>query len=61
MVVEKRKVTVYVCERCEHEWIPRDALKGEGELPTICPKCKSPYWNKPRQNPTNKKNTRKKR
>lgn len=32
------------CERCSHEWIPRD----EGE-PNVCPKCKSPYWNKPRK------------
>ncbi len=49
MVVELRKVTVYVCERCGHEWIPRDALGDEQVMPTICPKCKSPYWNKPRK------------
>jgi len=36
----------YVCERCKHEWVPRSKID---ELPTICPKCKSPYWNKPRQ------------
>lgn len=35
----------YRCERCEHEWIPRDT---ENE-PRVCPKCKSPYWNKPRK------------
>jgi len=35
----------FKCERCEHEWIPND-IKQE---PTVCPKCKSPYWNKPRQ------------
>ena len=35
------------CDRCGHEWIPR----GESDLePTVCPKCKSPYWNKPRKN-----------
>ena len=33
----------YRCERCEHEWVPR----GENE-PRVCPKCKSPYWNKAR-------------
>lgn len=33
------------CERCEHEWVPRD----KGQEPTVCPKCKSPYWNKPRK------------
>jgi predicted Zn-ribbon and HTH transcriptional regulator len=31
------------CQRCGHEWTPRV------EKQTICPKCKSPYWNKPRQ------------
>ena len=30
------------CLRCEHEWQPRQ------EVVTICPKCKSPYWNVPR-------------
>lgn len=35
----------YICERCDHEWIPRDF---ESE-PRVCPKCKSPYWNKPRK------------
>lgn len=32
------------CERCNHEWRPRDKAKD----PTVCPKCKSPYWNTPR-------------
>jgi hypothetical protein len=36
----------FQCERCKHIWTPRS--KAE-ELPTICPKCKSPYWNKPRK------------
>ncbi len=43
----------YRCLRCEHEWVPR----GVGEIdpkkpppePRVCPKCKSPYWNKPRK------------
>ena len=35
----------YRCERCEHEWIPRD-IKNE---PRVCPKCKSAYWNTPRK------------
>ena len=38
------KVKGYRCERCGHEWIP----KGKEE-PRVCPKCKSPYWNKPRK------------
>ena len=37
------------CERCEHEWVPR-AESEEG--PTVCPKCKSPYWAKPRKSAT---------
>lgn len=32
------------CYRCKHAWVPRDI----GEIPTICPNCKSPYWNKPK-------------
>ncbi len=29
------------CKRCGHLWYPR-----KPEIIT-CPKCKSPYWNKP--------------
>lgn len=36
----------YQCDRCEHEWYPRLQTT---ELPAICPKCKSAYWNKPRR------------
>lgn len=35
----------YRCERCGHEWLPRQT----GEEPKVCPKCKSPYWNSPRK------------
>lgn len=48
--VSKITVTLYTCERCEHKWIPREAIAGTEALPTVCPKCKSPYWNRPRQN-----------
>ncbi|SMH34082.1 hypothetical protein SAMN06264941_0803 [Methanohalophilus portucalensis FDF-1] len=33
------------CYRCDYEWtssFPRE--------PNVCPKCKSPYWSKPRKN-----------
>ena len=40
------------CERCGHEWVP----KTSGVEPMTCPKCRSPYWNRPRR--TAKKNTR---
>ncbi len=33
------------CERCEHEWLPRE----KNREPRVCPKCKSPYWNLPRK------------
>jgi len=32
------------CKRCVRSWMPR-----KKELPTQCPKCKSPYWNKDRK------------
>ena len=34
----------YRCEKCDHEWVPR-----LDEEPRVCPKCKNPYWNKPRK------------
>jgi hypothetical protein len=36
----------YKCERCAHEWIPRSVGSPP---PETCPKCKSPFWNKPRK------------
>lgn len=30
------------CLRCGHNWIPRKETP-----PKRCPKCNSPYWNKP--------------
>lgn len=33
------------CYRCGHSWIPRD----ENNKPPVCPKCKSPYWDKPKR------------
>lgn len=50
MATEQRMMTVFICERCEHDWVPRDAEV----LPMVCPKCKSPYWNTPRRNPAPK-------
>ncbi len=32
------------CLRCGHEWIPRSEAR-----PGNCPKCNSPYWDKPRK------------
>jgi len=44
MAVEKITVLKCKCERCGHEWITRTE-----EMPKVCPKCKSPYWNVPRK------------
>jgi hypothetical protein len=38
------QLTGFVCERCEHSWVPR----MDSRKPRVCPKCKSPYWNRPR-------------
>ena len=37
----KIEVKGYKCERCSHEWIPR-----KKDYPTLCPNCKSAYWDK---------------
>jgi DNA-directed RNA polymerase subunit RPC12/RpoP len=34
----------YRCLRCGHEWLPR-----QEQEPRCCPKCKSPYWDRPRK------------
>jgi predicted Zn-ribbon and HTH transcriptional regulator len=41
----KIEVDGYQCLRCGHRWVPRNV----DVEPTICPKCKSPYWNKARR------------
>jgi predicted Zn-ribbon and HTH transcriptional regulator len=45
-IMAKVKITVdgFLCERCRHKWVPK-----KEDLPLVCPKCKSPYWNKPRK------------
>lgn len=35
---------VFKCSRCGHEWTPRKATIVNKTLPSICPKCRSPYW-----------------
>jgi DNA-directed RNA polymerase subunit RPC12/RpoP len=39
---------VYVCLRCGHSWVSRPALSWRGR-PARCAKCRSPYWDRPRQ------------
>ncbi len=33
----------FECSRCGHQWFAR----GEG-VPRVCPRCKSPLWDVPR-------------
>ena len=46
----------YRCQRCGHEWLPRRNSKNP---PKVCPKCKSPYWDRPRKKPPKKRNSTK--
>lgn len=41
----KTMITLWecVCERCGHKWASRV------DNPIRCAKCKTPYWNRPRQ------------
>ena len=45
MPLEQITVFGYRCTRCDHTWVPRG-----GTAPRVCPKCKSPYWDRPRAN-----------
>ena len=49
MAVAQKVVWAFTCERCGHEWIPKKAWAEGDPLPTVCPKCKSPYWNRARR------------
>ena len=35
---------ILTCLRCGHRWYPK-----QERLPIRCPKCGSPYWNKPKR------------
>lgn len=37
-------IRIWKCLRCSHKWANRKLRK-----PVVCPKCKSPYWNRERQ------------
>lgn len=40
----KIEVDGFRCERCGHEWVKRKT-----DEPMVCPKCKSPYWDRPKK------------
>lgn len=42
--IDNNNPTRFGCLRCNHNWFSR--VK---RYPRICPKCKSPYWDKPRK------------
>lgn len=37
------EVPGYRCFRCGHVWQPKNKLTR----PTTCPRCRSPYWDRP--------------
>ncbi len=45
------------CYRCGHSWVPEKL--DFSKIPTVCPKCKSPYWYKPKQEKHPKKTVKK--
>jgi len=49
----KVQIWGYRCHRCGHEWVPRES-SDPGRDPKVCPKCKSPYWDRPRQSESKK-------
>ena len=42
------KFKFWECKRCGHIWVS-NGIKLKKDKPIYCPKCKSPYWNKKRQ------------
>ncbi len=42
-MVKEHRYKVLRCKRCGYRWFPRV------KTPTICPGCRSPYWNKEKQ------------
>jgi len=41
--VTEIKLPTLTCKRCGHDWHPK-----KQSMPTVCPGCNSPYWNKER-------------
>ena len=43
-------VQAYACERCNYRWTPREfpVTTNVEKQPKVCPKCKNPFWNRPR-------------
>lgn len=42
----------FQCYRCGHKWVPAKLIEVEikdYKKPTVCPNCKNPYWDSPRE------------
>ena len=37
---------IAVCDSCGHEWLSDKYSMKNGDIPIVCAKCKTPYWNK---------------
>jgi len=36
-------IHIHQCKRCPHEWA------SKSEHPVMCPRCKTPYWDRERK------------
>ena len=41
-------IEAFKCLRCGHAWLPRPS-RTRGELPKVCPSCKSAVWHRLKQ------------
>ncbi len=46
-MVKRITINQLECLRCQYKWFPRIASEGQVNEPKTCPKCRSPYWDKP--------------
>lgn len=42
MSIVTKKIILFKCDKCEHEWENR---AKKNTLPKLCPKCKTLKWN----------------
>lgn len=47
--MHKIKLDGWKCLRCKHQWVPN----SPDRKPKVCPKCKSPYWDRERKSSNN--------
>jgi DNA-directed RNA polymerase subunit RPC12/RpoP len=49
MPTKKLTIQQLECGRCFHTWWPRINKQDKTLSPTVCPKCKSRYWDQERK------------